>query len=223
MANEAGRNASSSRWPEAIAVTLSIVALVVSGYSLVAAQRQHQDERATELLDRIYADWDAMAAPERWEVGHLGEVPETYDHVRDVLRAYAAALPVQEKRRVFMLERTTAIRIFNAFELTLNQWRRAVEIGDNDRKAMLDQEIDFYTEIFLRNPRLLWYWAEDGGGLVLQADPPTVEFYRQRVLNDPEHPLTTESDPDGILPGFDGIGNVSDQAPTGQRPTDVVA
>jgi len=206
MANEAGRNASRSRWPETIAVALSIVALLVSGYSLVAAQRQHQDERATELLDRIYADWDAMAAPERWEVSHLNEVPETYEHVRDVLRAYAIALPVQEKRRVYMLERTTAIRIFSAFELTLNQWRRAVAIGDEDRKTMLDQEIDFYTHVFLRNPRLLWFWADEGGGLEHQADPPTIEFYRERVLEDPDHPLDTEPDPDGILPGFDGIG-----------------
>ncbi|MGD8276972.1 MAG: hypothetical protein PVH00_03050 [Gemmatimonadota bacterium] len=205
MPEETKGSSAASHWPEGIAVTLSIIALFVSGYSLVAAQRQHQDERATELLDRIYADWDQMAAPERWEVSHLNEVPATYAHVRDVLRAYASALPVQEKRRIYLLERTTAIRIFNAFELTLNQWRRAVAIGDADRKATLDQEIDFYTHVFLRNPRLLWYWSEDGGGLALQADPPTVAFFRQRVLDDPEDPLTTQPDPDGILPGFDGI------------------
>ena len=195
----------SSRWPEAIAVLLSIVALMVSGYALVAAQRQHQDERATELLDQIYEDWDQMAAPERWEVSHLNEVPDTYWHVRDVLRAYATQLPVQEQRRIYLLERTTAIRIFTAFELTLNQGRRAVEIGDGDRERILNQEIDFYVEVFLRNPRLLWYWSEDGEGLVFQADPPTVDFYRRRVLDDPDFPLETEPDSEGILPGFDGI------------------
>lgn len=204
MTSESGGGAS-SRWPEGIAVVLSIVALLVSGYSLIAARKQHQDERATELLDQIYEDWDQMAAPERWEVSHLNEVPETYEHVRDVLQAYAMALPIQEKRRVYMLERTTAERIFTAFELTLNQWRRAVEIGDRDREAMLNQEIDFYTHVFLRNPRLLWFWREDGGSLVSQADPPTVEFYDRRVLNDPEMPLTVEPDADGILPGFDGL------------------
>jgi hypothetical protein len=66
---------------------------------------------------------------------------------------------------------TTAIRIFAAFELTLNQRRRAVAIGHTDREEVLDQKIDFYTETFLRNSRLLWFWAEDGGGLVLQAEP----------------------------------------------------
>lgn len=196
---------SGSRWPESIAVAMSIIALLVSGYALVAARQQHEDERATELLDQIYEDWDQMAAPERWEVSHLNEVPATYEHVRDVLRAYATALPVQEQRRVYLLERTTAIRIFTAFELALNQWRRATEIGDINRREMLDQEIDYYTEVFLRNPRLLWFWSEDGGGLVLQADPPTVDFFEQRVLNDPDQPLTTEPDADGILPGFDGI------------------
>lgn len=194
-----------SRWPEAIAVLLSVVALLVSAYSLVAARKQHQDERATELLDQIYDDWEQMAAPERWEVSHLNEVPETYEHIRDVLRAYATGLPIQEQRRLYLLERTIAISIFTAFELTLNQWRRAVAIGDAEREKVLDQEIDYYTDTFLRNPRLLWLWSEDGGGLVRQADPPTVEFYNRRVLDDPEHPLTVVPDADGILPGFDGI------------------
>jgi hypothetical protein len=204
MAHEPEARRPSSRWPEAVAIVLSLVAVGVSGYSLVEAQRQHQDERATELLDQIYGDWDQMAAPERWEVSHLDEVPATYEHVRDVLRAYATALPIQEKRRIYLLERTTAIRIFNAFELTYNQWRRAVEIGDKDRKTMLDQEIDFYVEDFLRNPRLLWFWSTEGGGLELLADPPTVAVYHRRVLEDPAHPLTVEPDADGILPGFGG-------------------
>lgn len=205
MATEPSPGRISSKWPEAIAVVLSIIALVVSGYSLIAAQRQHRDERATELLDQLYEDWDQMAAPERWEVSHLNEVPATYEHTRDVLRAYAAGLPLQEKRRIYLLERTTAVRIFSAFELALNQWRRAVNIGDQDRVSMLNQEIHFYVETFLRNPRLLWYWFEEGGGLALQADPPTIEFFEARVLNDPEHPLLEKPDADGILPGFDGI------------------
>lgn len=77
----------STSGPEGIAVVLSIVALLVSGYSLVEAQRQHQDERATELLDQIYEDWDEMSSADRWEVSHLVEPPETYEHVRDVLWA----------------------------------------------------------------------------------------------------------------------------------------
>ena len=195
----------STSWPEGIAVVLSIVALLVSGYSLVEAQRQHQDERATELLDQIYEDWDEMSSADRWEVSHLVEPPETYEHVRDVLRAYARDLPVQEQRRLYLVERTTGAQVFNAFELTLNQWRRAIAIGDEDREHMLDQELDFYTDVFLRNPRLLWLWSMDGGALELQMDPPTVGFYHERVLNAADSPLTIQPDPAGILPGFDGL------------------
>ncbi len=50
-----------------------------------------------------------MSAPGLWEVSHLREVPGTYDQTRDVIP----------------IERTTAGRIFNAFGLTLNQWRHA--------------------------------------------------------------------------------------------------
>jgi hypothetical protein len=205
MSAEAQVHTDSSRWPEAIAVVMSVTALIVSGYALIAAQRQHQDERATELLDQIYEDWDQMSAPELWEMSHLIEVPQTYERTRDILRAYAAELPIQEQRRLYLLERSTAGRIINAFELTLNQRRRAVLIGDDDRREMLDQEVDFYAGTYLRNPRLLWLWSEDGGRLGRWADPPTIDFYERRVLNDPMRPLEVEPDAEGILPAFDGI------------------
>lgn len=63
-ATERAVSAPSSRWPEAIAVALPTVALLVSGYSLFDAQRQHRAERATELLDQIHEDWDEMSAGE---------------------------------------------------------------------------------------------------------------------------------------------------------------
>jgi len=190
----------STSWPEGIAVVLSIVALLVSGYSLIVSQRLHQDERATELVHQMYADYLDLVSPELWEVGHLQEVPANYEASRDFLRAHATALPPEEQRRVYALERTMATRVLTVFELHLRQWERALAIEDEDREDQLRLELDFWAEFALRNPRLLWFWDE--GGLVETMDDPTVEFYDARVLNDPDHPLVQEPDPEGILPGF---------------------
>lgn len=191
----------SSSWPEAIAVVLSITALLVSGYSLIAAQRQHEDERASELLDQVYADWEEMTGPEQWEVLHLTEVPEGYAETRDSIRKYVSELSLQDQRRVRLLERSTASRIFNWFELHLRQLELARVAGDERRVELLTVEMDYYVESYLRNPRLLWFWSADGGGIVHQMDPPTVSFYDSRVLNDPSDPLVEVPDADGVFVG----------------------
>ena len=68
---------------------------------------------------------------------------------------------------------------------------------------MLREEVEFYAQVQLRNPRLLWFWSDDGGRWIHQADPSTVVFFEDRVLHDPQHPLTVRPDSEGILPGFD--------------------
>jgi len=200
MHNEPTRQSLASRWPEAVAVTLSVVALVVSGFALFDEREQHQDERLAEALDQIYEDWDELALVDHWEVLHLAEVPETYDRVVNVLREYTASLPREEQLRVFLPERAVSVKVLVAFEHNLKQLRNAEATGNERRRALLEEEIDFYVDSYLRNPRLLWFFAEDGGGLVLTLDPPSMDFYRARVLENPDRPLTTEADPVGILP-----------------------
>ena len=90
-------------------------------------------------------------------------------------------------------------RIFAFFEHHLNPWRIAHEADDASRLDLLDVELDFWFESYLRNPRLLWFFAEDGGGLIHQMDPPNRDIYRRRTLDDPELPLLQLPDAVGIL------------------------
>jgi hypothetical protein len=205
MMSEQAERHPNSRWPEVIAVMLSIFAVAISGYALIEARQQHRDERASELIDAVYEDWDEMAFADYWESSHLTEVPATYEQHRNVLRAYTSGLSEREKYRIHVLERINAGRILANFEKHLNQWRIAVESGDELRSGMLQVELDFYTQEQLRNPRMLWLMAEEGGGLVTWLDPLNVPYYREKVLNDPGRPLTHAPDPDGILPGFDPL------------------
>lgn len=194
----------SPRWPELLAVVLSLSALAVSGYALVQGRKQHSDERSTEVLDDVYDDWEMLATAMslEWEVRHLEEAPSSYYAVRDLARTLTKDLSPEEKTRVLLKERAHVNLILTTFEHQLKQWMLADRVGDDARRRTLDEEIEFWARVMLRNPRLLWYWSEDGGGWVGGADPSTIEFYDRRVLNDPEAPLEEVPDPEGILPGF---------------------
>ena len=79
----------------------------------------------------------------------------------------------------------------------------AVELEDESRQRVVREEINFYAEVYLRNPRLLWYWIEEGGGWVNGADPSSIAWFRESVLQNPDLPLTIEPDAEGVLPGFE--------------------
>ncbi len=194
---------SSRSWPEALAIVFSMLAIVISAYSLVAARQQHEDERSSEMLDALFEDWDNLSAAlaEDWEVSYLGEPPETYLTARDLLRKSLAGIPEREKLRVLALERVYAMRIFAMFEHSQKQWQLAVRAGDATRLELMNTEMDFWTRVQLRNPRLLWYWSEEGGGALWAADEPTIPFYNARVLHDPDFPLTYAPDPEGVVQG----------------------
>jgi len=196
-------NNSPYSWPEKTAVILSIVAIVLSGLSLEEGRWQHQDERNTEILDAVYEDWKTLALRDDWRVQHLVESPETYYAIRDLARRSTAGLDEREKVKTLLVERAAANLIFTNFEHHLKQWMLAVKQEDVSRQSVLKEEMDFYAEVQLRNPRLLWYWSPEGGGWIHGADPSTVNWYRERVLESPELPLDIDPDPEGILPGFD--------------------
>lgn len=190
------------KWPEITAMVFSIVAIVISGYALLEGRWQHQDERNTEVLDAVYEDWMVLSQVRDWRVQHLVEAPDTYEAVRDVARILAADMSLKEKAETFLIERSMVNTILTNFEHLLKQWQLAKEQEDISRLTALREEVNFYAEVYLRNPRLLWYWREDGGGWIHGADPSTVDWYRENVLRNPKHPLTTAPDAEGILPGF---------------------
>jgi hypothetical protein len=209
-----GERKASHTWPEITAVVFSIVAIVISGYSLLEGRWQHQDERNVEVLDAVYEDWMALAMRDDWRVQHVQEAPDTYYAVRDVARRLTAGMSDTEKAETFLMERAMANLIFTNFEHHLKQWLLAIELDDESRQRVLKEEIDFYAEVLMRNPRLLWYWSPEGGGWIRGADPSTIKWLEERALADPERPLTTRMDPEGILPGFDWRGSGVEQAAT---------
>lgn len=190
-------------WPELAAFAFSLIAIVISGYSLLEGRWQHRDERNTEVLDFVYDDWGKLAESDDWRVQHLLEAPDTYYAIRDLARKLTRDFDDKQVAETLLVERSMANRIFTNFEHHLKQWMLAVELGDESRKKVLFEEIEFYAEVQLRNPRLLWFWSADGGGWVSGADPSSVRWYQDNVTGNPDVPLTVEPDAQGITPGFE--------------------
>ncbi|MGD8384107.1 MAG: hypothetical protein PVF89_01750 [Lysobacterales bacterium] len=207
VTNEQPKQRRGSPWPETIAVTLSVLAVLISGYAVVLGNRQFSEQRDSELINAIYEDWDMLSDPAYWEASHLVEAPATYEQQRDILRAYTAGLSAQEKRKVYLQERAFAGRILTMWENHLNQWRIAAQSGDEMRMRLLQTELDFYAHEQLRNPRLLWLFLPEGGNLMQWLDPENIVYYREHVLADPKRPLEQEPDAEGILPGFDPLAS----------------
>jgi len=205
MSKQPEKRRRDSPWPETIAVALSILAVLISGYAVIEGRQQFSEQRDSELINAIYEDWDLLSDPAYWEVSHLVEAPATYERQRAVLRAYTAGLPNQDKRHVYLQERAFAGRILTMWENHLNQWRIAAKSNDEMRMRLLQTELDFYVQEQLRNPRLLWLFLPEGGNLMQWLDPANVVYYREHVLNDPERPLREKPDAEGILPGFDPL------------------
>ena len=203
MTNDENRSNRGYNWPELAAFGFSLIAVVISGYSLLEGRWQHRDERNTEVLDFVYEDWGALASNDDWRVQHLLEAPDTYYEIRDLARTLTRDFDDKQLAETLLVERSMANRIFTNFEHHLKQWTLAVELGDESRQKVLFEEIEFYAEVQLRNPRLLWFWSEDGGGWVSGADPSSVSWYRNHVTNDPDLPLEIAADDEGITPGFD--------------------
>ena len=195
------------QWPEIVAIVFSILAVGISGYALFAGQRQHQDQSAAEVLERTYGEWFDMqiASADTWSVRHLDETPENYEQTRNQIRILTRDLPEKERIKVLLRERASANLLFISFEHLFKQWRLAQDINDPIRLQVLDEEIAFWTDVQLRNPRMLWLWSADGGGWVHGADPSTVAFYNARVLNNPDMPLQQVPDPDGIFAAEDDL------------------
>ena len=84
--------------------------------------------------------------------------------------------------------------LFNEFEQSFYQINRARSLFDTRSRKFYGEVLDFFTHSLLRNPRLLYYWSQDGGQLCFNYEPSTIAFYEANVLNNHLFPLKFEPD-----------------------------
>lgn len=132
------------------------------------------------------------------DVSHLISMPDRYRHtVQDVTTAYINAND-QELAKHRLKERYIANYIFTLFEAALyEQGRAALPLVNGEKRRFNSEVLQYFTSRVLRNPRLLWYWDEKGGGLSTYYEEATKAYYLDHVTKDPKDPLLEVPDPIG--------------------------
>ena len=193
-----------------VVITLVYLARQVRHGSEQTAQltRQHEDERTADLVQTLYGKVQETLTHKLtyWNLSHVLELPDSYHEVRDQIRIAVADLSVGERVALLETEKTLAEMQLLQFEETFYHYELAVRAGDDTRKAIVGEILDYFTLGMLRNPRTLWLSSPEGGNLAAHLNATSLAYYRARVLNDEEHPLQYPADELGLFP--DGVSSV---------------
>lgn len=175
---------------------VSFIAISISVISLNKDPQRHSDILTSENIREVYADFLEMVDlrinyPKQ---SHLFCTPETYFDVRNTIESSLSPLvSVSEISDLKLQERAVANRIFTQFEQVFYLEIQAEENDDKSRADFLKEVLDYYTTRLLKNPRLLWYWSNEGGNLKTQYEVKTIKYYESNIP-------TRFSDQDSIGP-----------------------
>lgn len=183
---------------------LALIAIVMSvAFSILSVWFSYKTFSEASASQTIWSQYErfaniVQAHIDHSQFGHLFTVPECYATVLKQVNAAIQDLSPQERLRLQLQERAMADYLFNEFEQSFYQIHRVRQRFDAQSCRFFEEVLDYFTLRLLRNPRLLYYWAEDGGKLHCNYEPSTIAFYESKVLKNPSFPL--EFDPDPIGP-----------------------
>ena len=192
-----------ARSPEFFAIVFSIAAVIMSAYSLLVVDQQHEDERAAELTHEVYSIVQEIWALklDHPTLGHMFDLPDEYEATRDRLRLAVKDYSLAERIKLLESEKTMALMHFLVFEEMFYNYTLAVEAGNKKRAQISHEILDYFALGVLRNPRVLWLSLPEGGNLAGHLNSSSRDYYRAQVLKNAEFPLIYEPDPEGLFPG----------------------
>lgn len=182
-----------------VTIVISLLALGISGLSYSQSLSSHKDISGAETIGRqygFYYEFSRMEV-ENWQIGHIFALPDWYNEsVRQISSSLKSTEPTK-RAELLLKERAIARFILTNYEEIFYQWKHAKSVGDTQRAGFLEEVLNYFTGRLLRNPRLLYYWSEDGGKLAADFEPETRKHYEEHVLRNYNLPLTQKPDPLG--------------------------
>ena len=186
---------------------LALTAIMISALSIWFSLRTYTEASASQTIWSQYEHFAniVQAHIDHSQLGHIFTVAESYEQAFKQVTASIQDLSQQEKMRLRLQERAMADYLFNEFEQSFYQINRVSLRYDKRSRKFYGEVLDFFTHSLLRNPRLLYYWSQDGGQLCFNYEPSTVAFYEANVLNNHSFPLKFEPDPIGPFVELEAI------------------
>ncbi len=166
-----------------LTLAFSGIAIILSFLAYMKSNSHHEDSAKSSLIKSTYDEFLQLSQlqVDNHEQAHLFAVEGNYQNILNSVRILADGKDSSEIILLSLQERAVADRIFTQFEHAFYQLNHAKKFSDKSRINFLDQVLDYYTGRLLRNPRLVWFWSENGGNLQAHYEVGTKDHYKNEI------------------------------------------
>lgn len=179
-----------------------ILSAAISAFSLVVAvcsaffaylnrRRDIPFSVASTAYERYY-DMNRIEL-ENPHLTHMFVTYDKYEQVKALVEKATERLDAVKASCYLLQERAVADLILSFYEQMLGQW----EATQDKEHEFIDGMIKYFEGRLLRNPRLIWWWMADAGGLETSYDDKTRARWRKNVFEPFQHTTATWQDAEG--------------------------
>ena len=161
-------------------LAISLMALALSALTFYLGYRNRKRDVPFDVIPKSYERYYDMNRIELQypHLTHLFVTYDKYDQIKKIVSQYTNHID-EERRLSFLLqERAVVDLLMSYYEQILFQWRST---GDKERE-FVSGIIDYFEGRLLRNPRVVWWWQADCGGLETSYEDDTRARWNERVL-----------------------------------------
>lgn len=181
-----------------LSIATPLIALTISLISLTVSARVNRKTAMINSMRAEYADLYEITklGINNPDQAHLFAEPADYVNVVARVKAMNDPISPERRQRLLMQERALVNMIFTSFSETVDHYNLAVKNGDDEVADILRNTISNYVDRILDNPRLCFYWSQEGGDLTVKIDPDAKQYY-QPTLDKVLARGKSATDPDG--------------------------
>jgi hypothetical protein len=165
-------------------VLLPLVAVVLSLVALFISQAAQDDVARVEAVKTQYGMYDDLARLQLDNplMTHLfANKPSAYKSQIVPIKNGTSSAASADRARLMLQERAVAHYIFTDYEETYFLFQQAAG-GEERRRSLLQDNLDYFNNLLCGNPRLLWYWSQEGGKLGQEFAKKLQNYYIDNVL-----------------------------------------
>ena len=165
-------------------IILSILATIISSYSIYLSKNLHSDNSSSQIIRENYKDFlDLHLIRAEYPLySHIFVNRYKYLETKNLIKGAVKLKTKEERIEMQLVESALARRVFTMYEHSYYQWQNSVRFSEESRIKFLKLVLDHFTNVLLKNPRLVWYWSENGGDFNKYYEKEVVEYYNSHVL-----------------------------------------
>lgn len=166
-------------------ILLPVVAFVLSLVALYISQQAQDDVARMEAVKTEYDIYNDLARLQLDNplMTHLfAFTPAAYRRQAASTKAATSATG-NDRLKLLLEEQSLAHYIFTHYEETYFLWQQALG-GEDRRRVWLEGNLQYFNKLLCGNPRLLWYWSDNGKKLGQEFAPTLQNYYSEEVAAD---------------------------------------